>query len=281
MSDNVLTGISFSDYDEMKFFSNESETSTNEKDKKLVFIKIVVICLAVLVGVEFILGSVVKPCLSPAAFELSGNTTLTNSEILAKLSSLDNHAWLSFDSSRAVDCISTISCVESVSVEKHFPNTVYINIKERESIARTMVSQNGRTTGVQIDKNGVIFSTSAENVLNNNGIPLVTGLPVAKIENGIRLPAKYRNLMEQIAEIAALPQKYFAAISEIHVVPKEYGNFELVLYPIHSKVKVLLDSSLTQEALEYMIVTLDVVSVIEADVTEIDLRYGSVSYRTK
>ena len=97
----------------------------------------------------------------------------------------------------------------------------------------------------------------------------------------MRLPAKYRVLMEQISAIRSLPQKYFAAISEIQVVPKEYGNYELVLYPTQTKVRVLTDRSLTEDALKYMMVVLDVVNSIEPDVVEVDLRYDSLSYRCR
>ena len=44
---------------------------------------------------------------------------------------------------------------------------------------------------------------------------------------------------------------------------------------------MLTDRSLNEEALKYMMVVLDVVKQLGSDVCEIDLRYGSVSYRTK
>ena len=112
-------------------------------------------------------------------------------------------------------------------------------------------------------------------------LPLVSGIPVENIPEGMRIPQKYLGLMEQIAAIRELPQDYFAAVSEIHVVPKEYGNYELVLYPIHSKIRILTDRQLNEDALQYMIVMLDVVNSIEPDVAEIDLRYGSFSYRAR
>jgi hypothetical protein len=96
-----------------------------------------------------------------------------------------------------------------------------------------------------------------------------------------RIPAKYRSLIEQIAEISELPQNYFASISEICVRAKEYGNYELSLIPSQSKVKVLTDRALNEDALKYMMVVLDVVNKIGTDVSEIDLRYGAVAFRTK
>ena len=53
-----------------------------------------------------------------------------------------------------------------------------------------------------------------------------------------------------------------------------------MLYPIQNHVRVLADRSLNEEALKRMLVILDVVKSIELNVSEIDLRYGSVSYRT-
>ena len=97
----------------------------------------------------------------------------------------------------------------------------------------------------------------------------------------MRIPSKYRPLIDQIASIRNISQKYFAAISEICVVPKEYGNYELMLIPAGSKIKVITDRSLNEDALKYMMIALDVVNSIEPDVTEIDLRYGSVSYRKR
>ena len=113
----------------------------------------------------------------------------------------------------------------------------------------------------------------------DSNIPLISGLPVEGMQLGMRFPSKFRPLMAQIAAIGELPQKYFSAISEIQVLQKEYGNYELVLYPLQSHIRVLADRSLNEEALKRMLVILDVVNSIELNVSEIDLRYGSISYK--
>ena len=87
--------------------------------------------------------------------------------------------------------------------------------------------------------------------------------------------------MSEISDIKKLQNRYFDLISEIQVVPKEYGNYELVLYPIRTHIRVLTDRILNESALQYMTVVLDVVNEIEPDVCEVDLRYGAVSYRTR
>ena len=64
-------------------------------------------------------------------------------------------------------------------------------------------------------------------------------------------------------------------------MPKDTGNYELALIPAQSKIKVLTDRALNEDALKYMMVVLDVVNKIGADVYEIDLRYGSVSCKIR
>ena len=51
------------------------------------------------------------------------------------------------------------------------------------------------------------------------------------------------------------------------------------IIPTESKIRVLTDRTLNEESLRYMMVVLDVVGKTESNVAEIDLRYGSVSYR--
>ena len=112
-------------------------------------------------------------------------------------------------------------------------------------------------------------------------LPIVSGLPVEYMSKGMRIPAKYRPLIDQISKISGLPQHYFASLSEICVLPKDSGNYELALIPSQSKVKVLTDRALNEDALKYMLVVLDVVNQIGTDVAAVDLRYGSVSYITR
>lgn len=279
MSDLVVTDfndffISFDDNARAK----EQETV---KDKKLIALKVLVIVLGSFLVLEALLYSFVLPLFSAPEITYSGLNYLTKNELNEKLSELDCSTWSGFSTEMAVSVLSTISCVESVAVDKHFPNKISVKIKERNAVAKSIICQDGTSKSVQIDENGILFSVNSASVATDYSVPLVSGLPVDNLQEGMRLPAKYRVLMEQISDIRKLPRKYFAAVSEIQVVPKEYGNYELVLYPSQAKVKVLSDRNLNEDALQYMMVVLDVVNSIEPDVSEIDLRYGAVSYRRR
>ena len=278
MSEAVLTGLEDFNFQEPK---NVGSGAKKSQDKKITVLKVLVLVLCALLLLEGILYTLVIPCLAPAKIRFQGLSTLTSGQCMETLQSMNARTWMQFDTGKAVSILSTVPGIKDVAVDKHFPDKVYIKIAEREPVAKTIVTVDNRSIPVQIDENGVLFPSTASTALADTTVPLISGLPVDRAQNGMRIPEKYRALMEQIAAIRSLPQKYFAAISEIQVVPKEYGNYELVLYPINSRVKVLTDRSLNEDALKYMMVVLDVVNSIEPDVSEVDLRYGSVSYRKR
>ncbi|MCQ2241301.1 cell division protein FtsQ/DivIB [Treponema sp.] len=279
MSDLVVTDFNdfFISFDDKV----QEKVVKNQKDKKLIALKVLVFVLGGFLALEALVYSFVLPLFSAPEITYSGLNYLTKNELNEKLAELDCSTWSGFSTERAVSVISTISCVESVSVDKHFPNSISIKIKERNAVAKSIICQDGTSKSIQIDENGILFSVNSASMATDYSVPLVSGLPVDNLQEGMRLPSKYRVLMEQISDIRKLPRKYFAAVSEIQVVPKEYGNYELALYPSQAKVKVLTDRNLNEDALQYMMVVLDVVNSIEPDVSEIDLRYGAVSYRRR
>ena len=256
----------------------EDRSGEKKKDPRITIAKIVVLILLVLLALEAVFYTLVIPCLAPVKVQFAGLKTIPSSLLMQKLEDMRTVTWIEFDSSRAVDTLSSFSSIESVSVDKIFPDRVMITIKERQPVAKTIIPVNGRSTTVQISENGVLFMNTTS-VSADSNIPLISGLPVEGMQLGMRFPSKFRPLMAQIAAIGELPQKYFSAISEIQVLQKEYGNYELVLYPLQSHIRVLADRSLNEEALKRMLVILDVVNSIELNVSEIDLRYGSISYK--
>ncbi len=247
-------------------------------DKFFKAIKIVVGVLSLLLLLELVLYKFVQPSVRPPRVVFSGLASYTAEELTEAILPLCRGNYFSFDSAAVASRLTSLSGIESVEIEKRFPDRVYAKVREREGVAMTFVSDGGKTVSVQIDKNCVLFEGGSLGF--DSSIPIVSGIPVEFLSGGMRIPAKYRTLIEQISRIRALPQKYFAAISEICVLPKKYGNYELMIIPVNSRARVLTDRALNEDALQYMMVALEVVNSIAPDATEIDLRYGSVSYRT-
>lgn len=270
------------DYVDMAINAEYSDEKTNEhSEKKFKIIKVVFCILCVALLAELVIYKYVMPSLSSPKVTVSGQSIYSAEEIAMKLLPMNSTNWFDFDVNQAVAILSSESGIETASVTKKFPDKIFVNVVEREPVAVTFVIENGRTTPIQIDKNGVLFPSKSNADVDTSMVPIVSGLPVEYMSSGMRIPAKYRPLIEQINKIRNLPQKYFASISEICVLPKEYGSYELALIPAQSRVKVLTDRALNEDALKYMMVVLDVVNQIGSEVAEVDLRYGSVSYRTR
>lgn len=264
-------------------FDNVSQVSKSKSsgESKMNTLKLFVIVFCFLLVVEMLVYFLVIPCLQTVNVAWSGSSSYSEQELNHSINPMLSKNFFSFDSDEAIELVSSIAGIESVQIVKSFPDKIYINVIEREPVAMTFVNSNGRTLPVQIDKSGVLFTSPSNIAHSDRSIPLISGIPLENIPEGMRIPLKYRGLMDQIASIRKLSQNYFAAVSEIHVVPKEYGNYELVLYPVHSKTRILTGRQLNEEALQYMMVALDVVNTLEPDVEEIDLRYGSVAFRTR
>ena len=282
MSDmRVLVSDEYLDKD---YFLEDDLSINGEEDrseKKIKVIKILFCVLCLLLIGELVVYKYVMPCFSSPKVTVSGQAAYSAEEIARMLLPMESSNWLDFDVNQAVAIISSEAGIEHVAVEKRFPDKILINLEERKPVAVTLVVENGKTSAMQIDKNGVLFPGRMNAISDTNEVPIVSGLPVEYMSKGMRIPSKYRPLIDQITKISDLPQKYFASISEICVLPKEYGNYELALIPSQSKVKVLTDRALNEDALKYMMIVLDVVNQIGTDVSEVDLRYGSVSYRKK
>ena len=268
MSDIIFRG--FEDYEAVH------PRHKTKKDTKPLAIKVILLVLCLLLVSEAVIYLFIVPCMGPVRILWRGLNGYSEKEMGSVVAPIAQKNWINFSANDARSLVGSVAGVEDVQVVKRFPDRVYINITERVPVAMMFVPQGDRTTLVQIDKNGVLFPPS--HATAHLSLPLISGIPVEHIPEGMRLPSKYHVLINQIADIRSLPQNYFAGVSEIHVVPKESGNYELVLYPLHSKTRVLVDRQLKEEALQYMMVMLDVVNTLEKDVSTIDLRYGSVVY---
>ncbi len=247
---------------------------------KLWVMKWFIFVFAFIFTIEAIVYLIVIPSLQKPSVIWSGTQVYSSAELTRTISPLLSKSWMKFSCDEAGMLLSSVSGIEEVQIVKRFPDKVYINVCERVPVATMFISVSEKTVPVQIDKNGVLFSAkTTSNNLRGRSVPLVSGIPIENEKSGMKIPAKYHGLMEQISAISALSQNYFAAISEICVVPKETGNYELILYPIHSKTRILTGRELTEEALQRMMIALDVVNTLEPNVSEIDLRYGAIAYR--
>lgn len=273
--------VQFDDTDVLEFSSGSADDSVKEQktDKVTKAVKVIFGILLFVFMLEIVIYKFAIPSLSSPKVLFSGNKSYTARELVTVLTPINTSNWFNFDIEQAVSLLASVSGIDSVSVKKQFPNKIYINVIERSPVAMVFINDNGKCVPLHVDENGVLFPEKT--VENSYSIPIISGLPIEHYSAGMRVPVKYRALISQVANIAKMPQNYFKGISEICVVPKDYGNYELILIPAKSRIKVFTDRTLNEDSLKYMMLVLDVLNKVNYSVSEIDLRYGSVSYRKK
>lgn len=255
----------------------EKYYATEKNDTKAKILKVLVIGLAVFIILEALIYAVVVPSLSSAKITFVGLDSMSSDELLAYAGVSDSISWMGFDTGSFASRLATNACIESVAVEKKFPDQILVKVNERKPVCMSFVNVDGKTVPIQIDENGVVFSVGGNSIGN---MPLITGLDLPTLSEGMRIPTKYRTLLEQIDEIWKINPAYFTALSEIRIISTDFGSYELMMYPLQSKVRFLTDRTLTEETLQYMMVVLDIIESVEPDVTEVDMRYGTISYKT-
>lgn len=282
MSDfGIYVTEEFLDDDKIK---NTEERVSKEKDANSTKIKVIKILFWVLLAFiicEFVGVKVIAPLFKSPKVTISGNSVYSAEEIAKMILPLDSTNLFSFDCDAAASLISAQDGIETVQVYKKIPDKIFIEVTEREPVALMFLEQDGVTSAVQIDKSGKLFLEHGGMKVDKSRLPIISGLPVEYMAGGMRIPSKYRSLLERIYKLQQDElQNFFTGISEICVVSNDTGNYELEIIPAHSKIKVLADRSLNEEAIRYMMLLIDIVDQLNTDATEIDLRYGSVSYRT-
>lgn len=242
-------------------------------------LKILVCILSVVLAIEAVMYLIVIPCTSAVKVTFAGLTQYAPEDVISSYNLNVRQPWVSFDTGVISTKLSKSPLFESVQVEKIFPDQVVITVKERTTAAIALTEINGKTVAVQIDKTGYVYRVDGN--LPQGNVPIISGLTFENPHAGIRLNSKLRPLLRQIGELLETKPAYFRAISEIRILPKDYGEYDLILYPMNSKIRVLADKELNEEKLQYIMVVLGVMDSLDADVTEVDVRYGSVSYKTK
>lgn len=271
-------------YEDVEVFLEESEKNSQKVEdrerRKNKFLAVACLLGVFLLMGEFLTAKVIKPSMSSPRVTVSGQQNYTAQDIAIKLLPINAKSWWSFDVKKAVSILSSEPAIAKVTVVKSFPDKIVVKVKERQPVAMTFVVEGGKSKALQIDSEGVLFPVLKSSP-DLNDMPIISGIPMEHVGSGTRVPQKYKGLIEQINRIQNESQKYFASISEICVVPKEFGNYELVLIPSNSHVRILTDRTLSSESLNKMMVTLDVIKELGQDIGEVDLRYGSVSYRLR
>jgi cell division protein FtsQ len=248
-------------------------------DWKPYALKVLAGILAFILFAEFAFYAVIIPATTKINLSVKGSSGIGVDELCALTGLSGNEKWISFNTGAVAARLASNPLFEAVSVEKKFPDRVVITLIERVPVAVSFGTVDGRTVPVAIDQNGVVFRVG--NIPAGTNLPLVTGLTFENPVAGMRLNPRLNPLLKDLSDLEEKNPVLLSSVSEIKIAQKTYGGYDLVVYPVHTRVRVRTDKALNEAALQYMMLVLDVVKDLSLNIDEIDIRAGTVAYHVK
>lgn len=260
-------------------YLGSNTTQKTVKINKVVVLKILIFLLSLFILLECLFYFIFLPMSSGCNVLIQGDTGMKRGDFLSFAGIGEDEKWLNFDTASVATKLARNPLYESVFVEKKIPNIIEISLKQREPVAVLFALVDNRTIALEVDKNGIVFRVG--NTRIDQKLPILTGLTIDNPEVGIAVNQKIKPLLENISSLQRNSPVLLSSISEIKIEQKNYGGFELVLYPVLSSVRVRVDKALNEDTLQYMMLVLDVVKDLALDIDELDIRAGTVAYRLR
>ena len=251
----------------------------SRKDK---FLKALIIVAALCLAGELIWLLGIVPFKAHLKIDISGQGGISREEILSKAALTEAASYFSVDARAIEKALSGFTTIESVKVLKHFPDRIHIVFEARRAVASIFAELNGFTVPVFFDSRGIIFQIGKEgkDEMALSGIPVISGLVIENPYPGMKLPAMFIPLFEELKKIEASAPKLLEAVSEIRINRKAFDSFDIVLYPVHKKIDIRL-SELNEEMLRYSLLMIDVLASKGEGIESLDFRSGIASYIPK
>jgi cell division protein FtsQ len=253
--------------------------STGKIEKNL---RRLLIVAAIVLGAECIWLFGVSPCIPLSTLEVKGFPGFDGAAVLEVAGIGAKTSYVSVNVKEAENLIGSHHLVESVRVVKRFPDRLSIYLQPRRAVALSMTTIGGRQTPVYFDKHGVIIKIgTTQDQPAPPHLPVISGIVITDVKPGMRLPAALTPFLHELSVIEENAPVLLDAISEIRINRKPFDGFDIVLYPVHNPVRVLLGNSITEETLRYVLVMLDVFREKSMRPVELDFRSVMSPYSVK
>jgi len=275
----------------MSNYNTVSEDNTTGKKpvKKLEKgIKRLLIIAAVIFTGQLVWLFGISPFIPFSTIEVHGIEGFNRSEIIALSGINESSSYFSTNTKDIQKTLSSHILVESVIVMKRFPDKISIFLTPREAAAVTIANINSKQVPILIDRQGVFFKAGLESSIvnpvretqaNHSRLPVISGIENPQLN--MCLPGSLVPLVENLYQIAYTSPELLSAISEIKIERKAWDGFDLVLFPVHSSIRVRVENNLTEDLLRYTLLMLSLFEKENNKPKEIDFRSGMGSYTVK
>ncbi|MGI5089788.1 FtsQ-type POTRA domain-containing protein [Treponema vincentii] len=254
---------------------------TVKKTKGKQLLKIIILAMLLFLVGDLVYYLFIVPFNSTAKIRISGIDTILEADLKKASGLTGTEKWGKIDKDVLLHRIASYPLVAEARVVKKYPDKVLIEIIERKPVGVLLATVGGRTIPMEIDKTGTVFKVTSKK--DTQTLPVISGLSFQTIRAGMKVHKQLVPLFKQLDLLQKKNPALLSEISEMKIEQKKYGGFDLILYPVQTPVKVRTDSTLNEERLQYMILTLDVIRDLDlsAKIEELDVRAGTASYRLR
>jgi len=213
--------------------------------------------------------------------EISGTSTLAAQDVVAASGLVVGRPLLSADLGTAERNLRSWAPVASARARYVFPETVRIEIVERRPAAFALVEDGDTTLPVAIDAEGYAFAKAGPGELPE--LPIISGIRFDGWKPGMRLPDYLLPSVASIADLGRTDPALLSLISEVRVERTNWGEVELLLFPLHHAIPVRTGPRLDSSLLRSIVLVLDALDKggVAPDVGELDFRSGTIVFRSK
>nr|AGS54383.1 putative cell division protein FtsQ [uncultured bacterium contig00015] len=272
----MISDYSYTAADNIGSSDGSSPAKSSKKIEK--GLKRLLVIAVIIFAAELVWLFGISPFIPFSTIEVHGFEGLRRAEVLQLAGIDETSSFMSTNTSLVQEKLSGNILVESAKVTKRFPDKLSISLIGRKAAAVTLSNISGKQAPVYIDTHGVFFKTG-NNPAEIDGLVIISGLDNPQVN--MRLPDSLVSLMENIAWLSAGSPELLSAISEIRIEQKAWDGYDLVLYPVHSSIRVRVENNITEEVLRYMLLMLSVFEDDSEGPAEIDFRSGMGSYKIK
>ena len=260
------------------YFAEEAAPTAPARSEKLfrIFIIIAIVCL----GIMLIWLFGISPFRPFASINITSYDEIARERVLFLAGITSSSSFFSTNAQNVERSLMSISSVESVQVSKRFPDRLNIVLENRRPVATALATVGGVTVPVIFDSQGVVFQIGRDEITPVGILPIVSGLVIEDPFLGMRLPPQFIPFFRELERIDISSPGLLEAISEIRIDLRPFNSYDLILYPVHRRIKVRL-SELNEDMLRYSLLMVDVLASREDEIDIIDFRSGIASYIPK
>jgi len=258
--------------------SENIDTSAKSAGKVEKGIKRLVVIAAVIFTAELVWLFGISPFIPFSTIDVQGFAELGRQEILTIAGIDDTSSYMSTNIIEIQEKLSKNILVESAKVIKRFPDKLSIFLTPRVAVMTALTGEDLQHIPLYVDRQGVFFKF-ADNAAQTAELPILSGIENPKLNS--RLTPALVPLVERISVIADGSPELLSSVSEIRVEPKAWDGYELVVFPVHSSIKVRVENKLNEDVLRYMLLMLNIFENDSNKPEEIDFRSGMGSYKLK